>query len=35
MKVFSNFPRDNVKRTCGHFQLRLKEAVTAECDFTR
>jgi hypothetical protein len=33
MKIFSNFSRDDVERTCSQLQLRLKEIVTDECDF--
>jgi hypothetical protein len=33
MEIISNFPRDDSKRTCRRFLLRLEEAVAVEADF--
>jgi hypothetical protein len=35
MEVFSNIPREDLKRACSHFRPRLEEVVTAKCDFIR
>jgi hypothetical protein len=34
MKVFSNIPRENLKRACSRFRSRLEKVVSAKGDFT-
>jgi hypothetical protein len=33
MEVFSNIPREDLKRACSRFRPRLEEVVAAKCDF--
>jgi hypothetical protein len=33
MEVFSNIPREDLKRACSHFLSRLEEVVDAKGDF--
>jgi hypothetical protein len=33
IEVFSNIPREDLKRACSRFQSRLEEVVAAKCDF--
>jgi hypothetical protein len=33
MKIFSNIPREDLKRVCSHFWSRLEEVVAAKGDF--
>jgi hypothetical protein len=35
MKVFSNIPREDLKRACSHFLSRLEEVIAVKCDFIR
>jgi hypothetical protein len=35
MEVFSNIPREDLKRACSSFRPRLEEVVAAKCDFIR
>jgi hypothetical protein len=35
MEVFSNIPREDLKRARSHFRPRLEEVVAAKCDFIR
>jgi hypothetical protein len=35
MEVFSNIPREDLKRACRPFLSRLEEVVAAKCDFIR
>jgi hypothetical protein len=35
MEVFSNIPREDLKRACNHFRSRLEEVVAAKCYFIR
>jgi hypothetical protein len=35
MEIFSNFSKDAANRACSQYQGRLKEVITAECDFIR
>jgi hypothetical protein len=33
MEVFSNIPREELRRACSRFRSRLEEVVTAKGDF--
>jgi hypothetical protein len=33
MEVFSNIPREDLKRACSHFLSRLEEVIAAKGDF--
>jgi hypothetical protein len=35
MEVFSNIPREDLKRACSHFLFRLEEAMGTKGDFIR
>jgi hypothetical protein len=35
MEVFSNIPREDLKRACSHLLSRLEEVVDAKGDFIR
>jgi hypothetical protein len=35
MEVFSNIPREGLKRACSRFRTRLEEVVAAKCDFIK
>jgi hypothetical protein len=35
MEVFSNIPREDLKRACSCFRPRLEKVVSAKCDFLR
>jgi hypothetical protein len=35
MEVFSNIPREDLKRTCSPFLFRLEEVFAAKGDFNR
>jgi hypothetical protein len=35
MEVFSNIPREDLKRACSRFRPRLEEIVAAKCDFIK
>jgi hypothetical protein len=35
MEVFSNIPREDLKRACSRFRPRVEKVVAAKCDFIR
>jgi hypothetical protein len=35
IEVFSNIPREDLKRACSRFRPRLEKVAAAKCDFLR